>query len=358
MFLDMKKVKLLAAGMAAAFLFIHILLINVFLQCGVIPMVRFNIFSIAFYILMLFVVYKGWLPFYTYAVYTEVALHMTLAVILTGWGSGFQFTLIGMNVLAFYAEYTGRVLKLKYLPVFPLAITGMFLYIGSCLYLHYHPAPYVLPEIAELRLSILWGIIVFVIIIFILQLMVIIAHSSQVQLEHQLCHDQLTGLPNRYFLSKKFEILRNDKKPYWIAISDIDDFKAINDTYGHNCGDYILKTVGEILSSRGVQCCRWGGEEFIFVEEQSETIPNQSDFLSILRQDIESYPFDYEGTKLSVTMTFGLALSVGRENIDEVIRDADEKLYAGKYGSKNRVVDESNFESHLKSKIQYLESTR
>ena len=56
-------------------------------------------------------------------------------------------------------------------------------------------------------------------------------------------------------------------------------------------------------------------------------------------------------------MTFGLAHSSGRgQNIDEVIRDADEKLYAGKYGSKNRVVDESNFEYHLKSKKELFES--
>ncbi|SEA75975.1 diguanylate cyclase (GGDEF) domain-containing protein [Oribacterium sp. KHPX15] len=359
MFLNMKKAKILASGMAICFLLIHILMFNVFLQCNVVPMARFNIFSILFYLSMLFIVHKGWLPFYTFAVYTEVAVHMTLAVILTGWESGFQVTLIGMNVLAFYAEYTGRTLKLKVFPVLPLSIAGMFLYLGSCVYLNYHPAPYALPKIAELRLSLLWGFIVFVVSIFILQLMVIIADSSQLKLEYQLSHDHLTGLPNRYFLSQKFETLKNNNRPFWIAIADIDDFKKINDSFGHNCGDYILKTVGEILSSKGVQCCRWGGEEFIFVEEQSETLPDRFAFLNDLRQTIEDHPFVYEGTELKVTMTFGLAHSSERKpNIDEVIRDADEKLYAGKYGSKNRVVDESNFEYHLKSKKEFFDSNR
>lgn len=359
MFLNMKRAKILALGMAICFLLIHIFMFNVFSQCNVVPMARFNIFSIAFYLSMLFIAHKGWLPFYTFAVYTEVAVHMTLAVILTGWGSGFQVTLIGMNVLAFYAEYTGRSLKLKCVPVLPMSIAGMLLYLGSRLYLKYHPAPYDLPAEAELRLSLMWGIIVFVISIFILQLMVIIALSSQSMLEYQLSHDQLTGLPNRYYLSQKFEALKKNNKPYWIAIADIDDFKKINDTYGHECGDYILKTVGEILSSKRVQCCRWGGEEFIFVEEQSDTIPDRFAFLNDLRQVIEDHPFVYEGTELKVTMTFGLAHSSGREqNIDEVIRNADEKLYAGKYGSKNRVVDESNFEYHLKSKKEFFDSNR
>ena len=87
-----------------------------------------------------------------------------------------------------------------------------------------------------------------------------------------------------------------------------------------------------------------------------ENLPDQSQFLNDLRQDIEAYPFVYEGKKLNVTMTFGLALSSKKKNIDSVIRDADERLYAGKYGSKNRVVDESNFESQLRSKKQYFDS--
>ena len=349
MFLNMKRAKLLALGMAICFLLIHILMFNVFLQCNVVPMARFNIFSIAFYLSMLFVVHKGWLPFYTYAVYTEVAAHMTMAVILTGWESGFQVTLIGMNVLAFYAEYTGRVLKLKFLPVLPLSIVGMFLYLWSCVYLHYHPAPYALPEISKLRLSLLWGIIVFVVSIFILQLMVIIAHTSQEKLEYQLSHDQLTGLPNRYYLSKKFETLRNNAKTYWIAISDIDDFKKINDNYGHDCGDYVLRTVGYILSSKGVKCSRWGGEEYMFTEERSETIPDEFSFLDSIRRDIATYPFIYDGKNIDVTMTFGLALSSGRDDIEAVIRDADAKLYEGKHRGKNIVVDANNSLEEQKS---------
>ncbi|WP_029231036.1 diguanylate cyclase domain-containing protein [Butyrivibrio sp. VCB2006] len=364
MFMNMKRAKLIAWGMAICFLFIHVLMLTVFWQCGVKPMAYFNIFSIVFYLFMLYVVHKELLPFYAVTVYLEVALHMTLAVILTGWGSGFQVTLIGMNVLAFYAEYTGRSLKLKFVPVLPMGILGMILYLGTCVYLQFYPAPYSLPQIAEFWLSILWGVIVFVINLFVLQLLVLIVDSSEKQLEYQLSHDKLTGLPNRYFLSKHFEKLHSDNKPYWIAISDIDDFKKVNDVYGHNCGDYVLKKVGEILSGKGAMCGRWGGEEFIFAQAGSEKLSDPYDFLNDLRKAIKDYPFEYDGQRVKVTMTFGLACSSEGKEIDDIIRDADEKLYAGKHSGKNVVVDDKHFEkrkmtdlqdplTHVKNKLAY-----
>ncbi|SEL43419.1 diguanylate cyclase (GGDEF) domain-containing protein [Butyrivibrio sp. ob235] len=336
MFMNMKRAKLTAWGMAICFLLIHVLMISIFIQCGVTPMAKFNVFSIVFYIFMLFVVYKEWLQLYAVAVYLEVAAHMVLAALLTGWGSGFQITLIGMNVLAFFAEYTGRTLKLKYIRMMPMCILGMIFYLSVYVYLHFNPAPYALPEKAEFWLSILWGVIVFVINLFVLQFLVIIANKSEEQLEYQLSHDKLTGLPNRYYLTNHLDTLQNGKEDYWIAISDIDDFKKVNDTYGHNCGDYVLKTVGEILSDRGALCCRWGGEEFLFVAKTSE-IPNAYEFLEKIRKEIEKQDFDYEGVPFKVTMTFGVSASEGKR-VHDIIHDADEKLYLGKHSGKNRVI--------------------
>ncbi|WP_051538043.1 GGDEF domain-containing protein [Butyrivibrio proteoclasticus] len=337
MFMNMKRAKLIAAGMAICFLFIHILMIAIFVQCGVTPMVRFNVFSIAFYIFTLFVVYKEWLPFYAVSVYLEVVAHMTLAVLLTGWKAGFQITLIGMNVLAFYAEYTGRTLKLKYIKVMPMCIVGMALYLGSYIYQFYHPAPYSLEGQAEFWLSILWGVIVFVINLFVLQLLVFIANSSEEQLEYQLSHDKLTGAPNRYYISTQFEKIQKKKEDYWLAIADIDGFKKINDTYGHNCGDYVLMTLGKLFLSKDVLCCRWGGEEFIFLGKRDGKY-DPVEFLDGLRKEIEQIPFEFEGNMFSVTMTFGMSLFSSDEDIDKVISGADEKLYYGKHSGKNRVV--------------------
>jgi len=287
---------------------------------------------------MLFVVHKEWLPFYSIAVYLEVAIHMTFAIILTGWDNGFQITIIGMSVLALYAEYTGRTLKIKYIKMMPFCILGMILYIGSYVYLHYHPAPYSLPQSMEYILSILWGVVVFVINLLVLQLLVNIASTSEDKMEYQLSHDKLTSLPNRYYISSKFEYIKEKKSNCWLAIADIDNFKKINDTYGHNCGDYVLKTIGELFAKKEALVCRWGGEEFLFVDSLDK-VPNPFEYLDNIRKEIEKYPFIFEGTNFSVTMTFGMSTFMNGEGIEDAIRDSDEKLYAGKQSGKNKVVD-------------------
>ena len=334
-----KRAQIMAFGMSICFLLIHFLMISIFYQCGVTPMVKFNIFSICFYIFMIFVVYKKWLLFSTISIYLEVALHMTLAILFTGWNSGFQITLIGMNVLAFYAEYTGRRLKMKHFRVIPICMLGMCLYLGSYIYLSYHPAPYTLPEKAEFWLSLLWGFTVFSINLFFIQFLVIIANSSEEELAYQLSHDKLTGLPNRYYLSEQLESFKKEQNNYWLSISDIDDFKKINDTYGHDCGDYVLKTIGDLLAAKDVLCCRWGGEEFLFVGKLDKDRPEPHAFLEEIRKEIQNYSFEYEDLKFNVTMTFGLSTFSNGEDIDNVLKDADDKLYQGKQSGKNKLVN-------------------
>lgn len=333
-----KRAKLVVAGICICFLLIHFLMITIFYKCGITPMVKFNIFSICFYLLMLFPIYKNKFQFTSIAIYLEVALHMTFAILFTGWNSGFQITLIGMNVLAFYTEYTGRRLKLKHFHMIPICIIGMLLYLGSYIYLHFNPAPYKMPESVEFWLSILWGFTVFSINIFFIQLLVIIANTSEEQLAYQLSHDKLTGLPNRYYLSEQFKKIKTEENNYWLALSDIDDFKKINDTYGHTCGDYVLKTIGKMLSEEKILCCRWGGEEFIIVGKNDNGLPEPVSFLEEIRKKIQAFHFEYENIKFSVTMTFGLSCFSSRDKIDNVLRDADNKLYQGKQSGKNKVV--------------------
>ena len=263
---------------------------------------------------------------------------MTLATLLTGWETGFQITLIGMNVLAFYAEYTGRSLKIKCVKVLPLSILGMLMYLAAYLHLNFNDPFYSLTKNTVFALNILWGVIVFVISAIILQLLVIIAYSSEEELSYQLSHDKLTGLPNRYYLSEQLDSIKNDKSYFWLCISDIDDFKKINDTYGHNCGDYVLKTIGDLLAAKEILCCRWGGEEFLFVGRLEKNYPDPRSFLEGIRKEIQSYPFEYDNIKFNVTMTFGLSTFSNGDDIDNVLRDADDKLYLGKHSGKNQLV--------------------
>lgn len=341
MIIDMKRARFMAVGMSVIFLIIHLLMFAMFSQCKVWPMVQFNRFSIIFYLVMMIVGYMGWLTVYAPAVYLEVVLHMALAVLFTGWENGFQITLIGMNVLAFYAEYIGRTLKLKYIPMLPACLIGMAAYLGTFLYEHWHPAAYDLPKQATFILTLIWGVVVFTIIIAFLQMFVLMVNGSEEKLEFQMSHDKLTKLPNRYYLSQQLDEIQEAEgfEDYFVAIGDIDDFKKVNDTYGHNCGDYVLATVAELAAKvEDVICCRWGGEEFIFVGKYSSDIQTAFDKLDAFRKRVESFSFLYEGQQLKVTMTLGLAEYDTGLSRDEWLSDADQKLYYGKHNGKNQVV--------------------
>jgi diguanylate cyclase (GGDEF)-like protein len=341
MVMNLKRAKIIAAGMATVFLLIHVMMIIMFYECRVWPMVRVNIFSILFYFVMLWVSYKGWLAVYAPAVFLEVTFHMSLAVIYTGWGHGFEITLIGMNVLAVYAEHVGRTVKIKYVKMLPFCFIGMAVYLGTFLYEHAHPAPYQLPDKVTFALPLLWGVIVFVIIIFILEIFVFLVNGSEAKLEYQMSHDKLTDLPNRYYLSQYFERIQKTEgfDGYWVAIADIDDFKKINDTYGHKCGDYVLSTIASLAQKEeDVLCCRWGGEEYIFMGKITDNINQVYKRLDVFRQSIESYSFNYKGYVIKVTMTIGLVAYEPGMTGDNWFTCADQKLYDGKHSGKNKVV--------------------
>lgn len=338
--MNFRRARIMGMSMAISFLGIHLFIINVFQQCGVTPMVRFNIFSVIFYVFMCYAAHKQWFRLYAIGVYLEVMLHMFLAVIFTGWDNGFQSTILGMNVLGFYAEYVGRRLKVKQIPMLPFCFTGMLVYLASYIYVHFNGYTYQLPEEASFWLTIIWAIITFVITIVVLQIFVLIVNSSEVKLEHQMSHDKLTGLPNRYYFSNYIEKINRTESLdcYWIAIADVDDFKRINDTYGHNCGDYVLSTIASLFGeNKDVLCCRWGGEEFIFISH-GQNDGDGFNYLEKLRHEVEDFEFRFNGIKFHVNVTMGMAIYNQKHSIDSWISTADGKLYEGKMNGKNKVV--------------------
>ena len=337
--LTMPRVKQLSYAVVSVFLLTHIVMLFIFWKYHVMPMMVFNIFSVSFYLMMLFFIYREWLMSFVIGTYLEICLHMGLAVYYTGWDAGFQITLIGIGVLLTYAEYVGRSLHMRYLHSILLAPVAMLVYLSSyILHLHHTPA-YVMPDAVNICFHIAWTVIVFGIVLTFLQIFVFITTRSQEVLSHEVVHDELTGLPNRVYIRNYFRQMESaeDRSGYWIAIADLDDFKAVNDTYGHNCGDYVLKTVAKQIQSLsvGVEVCRWGGEEFLIIGHRS--LADAMDELERLRARVETYPFSFEGTALHLTVTIGLAWLGEEQSIQACIGAADRKLYEGKGAGKNRV---------------------
>ncbi len=169
-----------------------------------------------------------------------------------------------------------------------------------------------------------------------------------VDVSHSLCEmittDPLTKLLNRRACIKYLNgwIDRCNKQGadrITVAIADIDYFKKINDTYGHDCGDKVLVTVSEIMqkhvTDRGC-VARWGGEEFLIVFEEEAEAAREA--LYAMLDEIKKYRFDYEGETFSITLTAGVNGSIIGHSFNEIVKNADECLYKGKTDGRNRVV--------------------
>lgn len=164
------------------------------------------------------------------------------------------------------------------------------------------------------------------------------------ELEYLASNDTLTNLLNRRSFDKKFQQFFLLQKRHFTPISllffDLDNFKHINDTLGHQCGDKVLKRIAEILKQNVRQTdliARWGGEEFIvaFIDCEQE---KSSAISEKLRRQIEEDEFLHQITAQSVTASFGL-INVGPDDsIDTLMRRVDEALYKAKSSGKNKIV--------------------
>jgi diguanylate cyclase (GGDEF)-like protein len=156
--------------------------------------------------------------------------------------------------------------------------------------------------------------------------------------------DPLTGLLNRRGLIEIMESpeyrATNENTESIVAMLDIDDFKRVNDTYGHLCGDYVLRELGVLIKKcvrKHDLGCRWGGEEFLVVYPDIASAVT-SETVERLRTAICEHDFTYEGRKIAVTVTIGITLFGSPERFTEAVDEADDALYQGKHAGKNRVV--------------------
>jgi two-component system cell cycle response regulator len=157
--------------------------------------------------------------------------------------------------------------------------------------------------------------------------------------------DGLTGLHNRRYLDSHlqtlFERAVERRRPLSMMIADLDHFKQINDTYGHDVGDAVLREAARRLRQnvRGIDlACRYGGEEFVIVmPETSGEIAEK--VAERIRRQISDAPFDAGGTLLRLTASFGIScVSSGNDTLPAMIKRADEALYQAKNSGRNQVV--------------------
>jgi len=170
-----------------------------------------------------------------------------------------------------------------------------------------------------------------------------LAAKSQ-KMEEAARTDPLTGLPNRRAIeewaSKQMRGSARHGFPLWVVLGDIDNFKLINDSFGHDAGDIVLKTFADLLRriTRASDICgRLGGDEFILVITHVET-GNIEDTVNRFREAFAALSFPLQGQSIRVTASFGVAgLASGSDDFSVLLQKADRMLYGAKRAGRNLV---------------------
>lgn len=323
---------------------IHIGLLLMFLGFKAYIMVGVNVLSIATYIYAIKLLKEERVREYLYLIYLEVSLHMMLAIIMMGWDWGFQVHYFVLAPISFLCEYSAQNKKAKTRPMIVSLATAM-LFIILRFYTRQFAPVYQVTEREMIDLIYISNtFIAFGFLIVYMSYYTRFIGRLENKLRNIAEYDELTGLYNRSYMHHILKTIIKAEKveqaEMTVAILDIDNFKQINDTYGHSAGDYVLKKVGNILRTeeKEVFVARWGGEEFLVVQTHYAHIRECYERLNNWRKQIEKEKFIYNDKQIPVTITAGIAEFNQEDNIEEMIQLADERLYMGKGCGKNCVI--------------------
>jgi diguanylate cyclase (GGDEF)-like protein len=163
------------------------------------------------------------------------------------------------------------------------------------------------------------------------------------ELEKDVFRDALTQVGNRKLLEMKINTAIQEyhqhHNPFGLLFIDIDHFKAINDTYGHQEGDHVLRNVAKAMTDhlRGTDICgRWGGEEFIAIV-QNINLKSLSQISEKLHAMIANSTITVNEEKISVTTSIGAVMIHETDTMDSIIERADQLMYESKQSGRNRV---------------------
>ncbi|MCQ2981316.1 MAG: GGDEF domain-containing protein [Treponemataceae bacterium] len=275
---------------------------------------------------------------YIWAMYTMLTLYMAIGTVLLGYNYGFKLYSMSTIPLIYYVKYISHKIGGKDpKPVFWSAAITLSCFLSS-LYTVHHGSYYHIEGAAQLLFL---GTNIFCVcsflFIFSYKTIKLVTDSEQL-LDYQANHDALTGLANRYFMREILNrAIAEQPGKSWLAMIDIDNFKKINDGYGHNTGDEVLKVLAAIMEkmSPALYVSRWGGEEFL-IHGMTDAVPPA--IVEDIRKTVEEYEVSIGDTMLRFTITAGVSVHESGQPMDRWIISADHKLYSGKENGKNQVV--------------------
>ena len=324
---------------------IHTIFIVLFSAVNIDILVGFNVFSVLMYLFgFIFIKDSRWSALWITLFYIEIVAHAVLCGFLLNWSYGFSLYSLMVIPVFHYIAYMDPNFKnpirmsaiLAVINVVAMTITGFFSdgtgNIGN-------------PAIAQ-TISTFNFIVCSVVIVLLSSISTYEMYTSMKtlrstndELNFLANYDALTKLRNRHHIADVFHIYEEGTSPFCVILGDIDDFKRINDTYGHDCGDKVLVCVAELINreigEKGV-VCRWGGEEILVI--MSGKSDECMDKMEKIRLMIQNQKLTYERKEIKVSMTFGFADYSESMKIEKLVSIADSRLYQGKKNGKNQIV--------------------
>ncbi len=321
----------------------HFFFLLLFIYLQITPLIYANIISVLIYFYIPFCLAEkvletkndnliGWI------VFVELILHALISVYCLGTATGFQNYVYVLAFLPFFiATYSTTVRLIRFFSIIALSITIE-------VYGYYNPAAYHVDKNIIFSLHIM-NLFFFIVILGGISFLYFqkSMHYQNILLEES-SKDPLTKLFNRRFIVNEMEkelpgSLKNGSF-FSVILIDVDFFKNINDTFGHNAGDMVLVSFARVLQQNTRSeniLSRWGGEEFLV----SCSVTDKTDLkilMERLKTVVENLTIDYEGQEITITIILGGAILRPGEQFSELVNRADIALYTGKEQGRNQGV--------------------
>jgi len=328
-------------------LIFHILMIPLMLSLNADFVARYNIISIAVFFSCIILNRKGRHAVAFGLAFVEINLHTYITTHYLGWESGFYQYILLLAPLVFFNPIWSLLIKIFSSAILISSYTILFNNYHEQLYgviLYNNALGHYLLYINTITTVILYSAIGY----YYSQAANLSENKlrmAQQEAEWLANTDTLTHIGNRRAMSREIERevsrAKRTQQSFIIALCDIDNFKILNDTYGHEYGDHVLVTVATLLNDSIRQhdhVARWGGEEFMILLPETSADEGMK-IIDRLRQSITANNHNYKGKEYpGITMTFGLCQFNNTVNINDCINSADQAMYEGKEQGKNCTV--------------------
>lgn len=261
-----------------------------------------------------------------------------------GWNYGSHFFLVCLTPLILASNDISRIEKLIRCSICITIYASMLQLVMNLGFHHGHDQVELVSNLlGDINLFVAFSILGFVMIHYSKAV-----KSNEKKLKELVNSDQLTGIPNRrciyQIIDSQISNYNRCKEKFVVGLVDIDDFKKVNDTYGHLVGDKVLNGTVKCMQSqlrKNDFIGRWGGEEFLIILPQID-LQNSLPLFARVQKSFANNKLDCNEYKLPITITIGIAEYDQDQTTDELIRHADDFLYVGKQNGKNTIVSSNS----------------